>query len=62
MYLILGGKRQDSDWIPVHADQEYVFEIQLSRINRTRVREHLKFIFPSHFNLFFETTHLHLTK
>ncbi|KAK3097620.1 hypothetical protein FSP39_011463 [Pinctada imbricata] len=31
-----GGVRPESDWIPVHADQEYVVEVNLQRINKSR--------------------------
>ncbi|CAL1546554.1 unnamed protein product [Lymnaea stagnalis] len=31
-----GGVRPESDWLPVHADQEYVLSISLRRINKTR--------------------------
>ena len=29
-----GGVRPDSDWVTVHADQEYVLHVNLSRLNR----------------------------
>ncbi|KAH9490919.1 activating signal cointegrator 1 complex subunit [Bulinus truncatus] len=31
-----GGVRPESCWLPVHADQEYVFHITLRRINRSK--------------------------
>ncbi|XP_061176706.1 activating signal cointegrator 1 complex subunit 3-like [Saccostrea echinata] len=34
-----GGRRPDSDWIQVHADQEYVIEVSLQRINKLKKRE-----------------------
>ena len=39
--IFAGRSRGDSDWILVHADQEYVFQIQLSRINKMKVRKTL---------------------
>ena len=27
----------DNKWIPVHADQEYVLQIELRRLNKSRV-------------------------
>ena len=32
------GRRRDDEWINVHADQEYVLNVQLSRRNRMKVR------------------------
>ena len=52
LFSFLGGKRPDSDWIPVHADQEYVFEMQLSRINKTRVRMNFEIHFLAQFHPF----------
>lgn len=31
-----GGRRPDSDWIQVHADQEYVIHVDLLRVNKTK--------------------------
>ncbi|KAL4233009.1 activating signal cointegrator 1 complex subunit [Mactra antiquata] len=31
-----GGKLTDKDWIKVHADQEYVIQVHLNRINKNR--------------------------
>ncbi|XP_071112657.1 activating signal cointegrator 1 complex subunit 3-like [Haliotis cracherodii] len=31
-----GGRRRDADWIKVHADQEYVLQVDLARVNKTR--------------------------
>lgn len=31
------GKRPDSDWIQVHADQEYVIQVDLHRLNKLKV-------------------------
>ena len=35
--LLLPGRRQDSDWITVHADQEYVLNVRLARRNKIKV-------------------------
>ena len=32
-----GGLRPDSDWIKVHADQEYVLNIDFKRVNKHKV-------------------------
>ena len=44
--IVVGGLRRDADWMIVHADQEYVLNINLSRINGSKVSLHplLKFI------------------
>ncbi|XP_076445059.1 activating signal cointegrator 1 complex subunit 3-like isoform X3 [Babylonia areolata] len=34
-----GGRRVDSDWVQVHADQEYVLHISLQRINTARTKK-----------------------
>uniref|UniRef100_K1RGX5 Activating signal cointegrator 1 complex subunit 3 n=1 Tax=Magallana gigas TaxID=29159 RepID=K1RGX5_MAGGI len=34
-----GGRRPDSDWIQVHADQEYVIEVTLKRLNKFKKRD-----------------------
>nr|XP_022293850.1 activating signal cointegrator 1 complex subunit 3-like [Crassostrea virginica] len=34
-----GGRRPESDWIQVHADQEYVIEVSLKRLNRVKKRD-----------------------
>ncbi|XP_074644659.1 activating signal cointegrator 1 complex subunit 3-like [Tubulanus polymorphus] len=34
-----GGRRPDEDWIQVHADQEYVLNIRLTRLNKTKKRD-----------------------
>lgn len=34
---MLLGRRQDCDWIPVHADQEYVLNVHLAKLNNTKV-------------------------
>ncbi|XP_013419499.1 activating signal cointegrator 1 complex subunit 3-like isoform X1 [Lingula anatina] len=31
-----GGSRPDKDWIPVHADQEYVLNVELRRANKVK--------------------------
>lgn len=34
---ILGQKLSEADWLEVHADQEYVLQVQLNRVNRQKV-------------------------
>lgn len=34
-----GGRRPESDWVHVHADQEYVLQVTLTRINRIKKRD-----------------------
>lgn len=36
-FVMTGGRRPDSDWIQVHADQEYVIEVTLKRLNKFKV-------------------------
>ena len=35
--IISGVKREEDDWIQVHADQEYVLRVDLDRINKVKV-------------------------
>ena len=37
IYIFAGGRRAESSWLKVHADQEYVLTVDLRRINTEKV-------------------------
>ena len=53
--LLSGGRKQDNDWLPVHADQEYVLNIDLSRLNKVHLLKYLLCIFNLNILIGFNT-------